>query len=81
MLGFEKVLNELTLILTLGTMACVFLYKKGIIPIGLLIFMCILTILVYLSNRTLINTNSKLDEKEKENLVKIEKEVKKGKKQ
>ena len=80
MYSFEKILNEITFVLAIVTMGAVFLYQKDIINLGTLIFLCVLTILVYLSSRTVNNNNSKISEKEKNDLIELQKELKKGKK-
>ncbi|MBR1884273.1 MAG: hypothetical protein IJ809_05005 [Clostridia bacterium] len=80
MYSIEKILNEITLIFTLVTMLFVFLYKYNMVKLWTVIFMCILTILMYLSSRLVNNSNSKITEKDKEALSSISKSVKKERK-
>ncbi len=83
MFEFEKILNELTLIITIITMVSVFLFKNGIVSKGFVIFLCILTVLVYLCSKTVTNKNSNLSNKDKEKLKDVTNVVlneKKGKK-
>ncbi len=82
MLGLEKFLNEITFVFCIITMACVFLVKKGIVNRGLIIFLCILTLLLYLCSRLVNNNNSKLNDEDKKKLEGLSNSVKdkKGKK-
>lgn len=81
MLGLEKFLNEVTLILTIITMVCVILLKKQLVSIYLVIFLCILTLLVYLCSRVVNSNNSKLSSEDKSKLKDINESIKKkGKK-
>ena len=83
MFGFEKILNELTLVLTIITMISVFLVKNGTMSKSIFIFLCIITILVYLCSKTVVSKNSSLSDKDKEKLYNMKNEMlneKKGKK-
>lgn len=82
MWSLEKILNEITLILTIVTMSCVVLLKYGKVNKGLVIFLCILTLLVYLCSRAVNNNNSKLSKEDKMKLENLNERLnkKKGKK-
>lgn len=76
----EKILNEVTLILTIITMISVFFLKYGIVSKTLVIFLCFLTLLVYLCSRTISDKNSKLNNEDKQKLESLKVDIlKKGK--
>ena len=76
----EKILNELTLILTIITIMCVILFKYGIVSKGIVIFLCVLTLLVYLCSKTISDKNSKLSSEDKKKLQIFKEDIlKKGK--
>ena len=82
MYGMEKVLNEATFILAVGTIISTFLYKNGKISLGFLIFLCCLTVLIYFCSKSVNDNNSKLNEKDNEVLKDLKKDMnnKKGNK-
>ncbi len=82
MWSVEKFLNEITLIVTIITMACIVMLERGKVSKGLVIFLCILTALLYLCSKAINNNNSKLNKVDKMKLESISESLskKKGKK-